>query len=153
MSLPPQNTSIDTAIPPDSPWLIATRFQPGESGNPKGRSSEPQKAAHLLSKALCERLPQVGTKRSLKTRGRTYTQQIADVWIEQSLNGNIAAILSLSNRVEGTPPATLTVDRETDNLALILAHMDERREEIGAPEGVIPRRLNAKKSDGAVIDQ
>jgi hypothetical protein len=133
--------------------LFATRFQPGESGNPKGRSSEAQKAAHLLSKALCERLPQVGTKRSLKTRGRTYTQQIADVWIEQSLNGNIAAILSLSNRVEGTPPATLTVDRETDNLALILAHRDERREEIGAPEGVIPRRLNAKKSDGAVIDQ
>jgi hypothetical protein len=128
---------------------LATRFQPGESGNPKGRSSEQQKAAHLLSKALIERLPQIGTKRSLKTRGRTYTQQIADVWIEQSLSGNIPAIISLSNRVEGCPASTVTVDKDGDNLTLILAHLDERSEVLGQPDGMVPR----SKITGAVIDR
>lgn len=132
-------------FPKNHKYGIATRFQPGESGNPKGRNSEQQKAAHLLSKALCERLPQVGTKHSLKTRGRTYTQQIADVWIEKSLEGDIAAIVSLSNRVEGTPPASLTLDKEGDNLSVLVAMMNETSEDLGPPEG--QRQLNGKVMD------
>ena len=148
----PKGKPRGKSFPKKNNYGLATRFQAGESGNPKGRSSEQQKAAHLLSKALIARLPQIGTKRSLKTRGRTYTQQIADVWIEQSLNGNISAIVSLSNRIEGMPATSVAVSTE-DPLALLVAHLDARSEKLGPPEGMITRRLNGKKSDGAVIDR
>lgn len=129
------------AFPKNHNYGIATRFQPGQSGNPKGRSSEQQKAAHVLSKALIERLPQIGTKRNLKTRGRTYTQQIADVWIEQSLGGNIAAIISLSNRVEGCPAVSILGDGRPDNLTLLINAMHAEYETIGPPEGHMEPKL------------
>ena len=113
---------------------IATRFRPGVSGNPKGRSSEEQKAAAFLSKALMERLPQIATKAGLHKVGRTFTQKVADVWIEQALDGNIAAIVAMANRIEGCPATSVAVSGQEDNLAVLIQH-DGRREPATWPTG------------------
>ena len=128
---------------------IATRFKPGVSGNPKGRSSEEQRAAAFLSKALFERLPQIASKAGLHKRGRTFTQKVADVWIEQALDGNVGAIVAMANRIEGCPATSVAVSGTEDPLAILIAHMTAESRELGPPEGFIPRQkvLEARNGD------
>ncbi|MGB8801877.1 MAG: DUF5681 domain-containing protein [Candidatus Acidiferrales bacterium] len=111
---------------------IATRFIPGVSGNPTGR---PQGAAEI-SKALRTQLAS-----DLKIPARTYAEKVARKWLEESLRGNIAAIVSLSNRVEGTPVSSVYLDGSGDNFATYIAmHVGQRGEdgEIVHPEGWQP---------------
>ena len=104
----------------------ATRFQPGQSGNPSGRTSAEQKADAEVSKALLARLPQVDPR---DRYGRTYTQKLADVWIELGLEGNVSALVSLAERIEGKPPVAMNISGGMDNLDLILAAMTSMHEQ------------------------
>ena len=68
---------------------IATRFVPGVSGNPTGRLQ----GAAEISKALRAQL--ASDQRMLAAR--TYAEKgRCKKWLEESLHGNIAAIVSLS---------------------------------------------------------
>ena len=114
------------------------RFKPGQSGNPSGRTKEEQQAASLISKALAERLVQIGSRSQLKkSPGRTFTQKLADEWILQGLGGSWQAISALSNRLEGAPAATLVTDGPNP-LDLILIEMTKQAAEMGLPEGMEP---------------
>lgn len=112
------------------------RFKPGQSGNPSGRSTEEQKAAAEISKALAARLVQVGSKRLLKTRGRTFTEKLADEWIRQGLHGNWQSIAALADRLEGKPAVTVN-GGGTDNLQLLIMEMRNTSKRIGPPEGAV----------------
>jgi hypothetical protein len=75
----------------------------GPSPNPSGRP-----ACKEISKALRERLAS-----PKPIRPKTGAERIAKVWFDQSLDGNIAAIVSLADRCEGRPATTVTFgDRE-----------------------------------------
>jgi len=114
------------------------RFQPGASGNPSGRSSEQQRADAMISKALAQRLAEVGSRRRLKrSPGRTFTQKLADEWILQGLAGSWQAISALSNRLEGCPSATLISDGPNP-LDLLLIGMTKQAADMGLPEGMEP---------------
>jgi hypothetical protein len=127
---------------------IATRFKAGVSGNPKGRSSEEQRAAAFLSKALFERLPQIASKAGLHKRGRTFTQKVADVWIEQALDGNVGAIVAMANRIEGCPATSVAVSGTEDPLAILLGMMHEESGRLGRPEGFVERKQLSERNDG-----
>jgi len=127
------------------------RFQPGASGNPSGRSSEQQKADAMISKALAQRLAEVGSRRRLKrSPGRTFTQKLADEWILQGLAGSWQAISALSNRLEGAP-CTTVVSEGPNPLDLILIEMTKHAADMGLPEAMLPvedRLLEAGLPEG-----
>jgi hypothetical protein len=148
IKIKPKGKPRGRAFPKNNESGIATRFKPGESGNPKGRSSEEQRAAAFLSKALVERLPQIATRAGLHRAGRTFTQKVADVWIEQALDGNINAIVAMANRIEGAPATSVAVSGTEDPLVMLVAHFGERSRQIGPPEGFIPRHQLQESNDG-----
>jgi hypothetical protein len=115
----------------------ATRFKPGQSGNPSGRP-----LCKEITKALNERM---AATKSLPAK--TGAEKIAKVWDELARDGNIAAIVSLSNRVEGMPATSVRIDKEGDNLNVLIAMMNEKREKLGAPEGFSPRQLAGVTND------
>ena len=120
---------------------VTSRFKPGQSGNPKGRSSEEARAASLLSKALIEVLPMIGNRASLKGVGRTFTQKLAGVWIEQGLKGNVAAITTIADRIEGKPAVSMLVDGSTNQIAILMEGFANVSKKIGKPEGWLPPLL------------
>jgi hypothetical protein len=103
----------------------ATRWKAGQSGNPNGRTSAEQKADAEISKALLTRLPEVDPR---DRHGRTYTQKLADVWIELGLEGNVSALVSLAERIEGKPPVAMNISGGMDNLDLLLVEMTKMYE-------------------------
>jgi hypothetical protein len=109
------------------------RFKKGmPSANPSGRP-----LCKEISKALNERL--AATKPIL---AKTGAEKIAKVWEQQARDGNIAAIVSLANRVEGCPATSVTVNEETNKLLdLAYVRWDERSDQIGPPEGQVQRQL------------
>jgi hypothetical protein len=102
------------------------RFKKGmPSANPSGRPR-----CKEISKALRQRLE---SEKSLPAK--TGAEKIAKVWEEQARRGNIAAIVSLANRVEGCP-ATTIVNNGPDNLDVLIGLMNEEHEQLGSPEGM-----------------
>jgi Family of unknown function (DUF5681) len=130
------------------------RFKKGQSGNPNGRSSAAQKASALISEALIERLPQVGSRRLLRGKKRSFTQKLADEWIESGLDGNINAISGISNRIEGSPAVTVNGDGNSDGgLAILIASMDNYSDAVGLAEGnpnLLKGESDGPKETGAV---
>ncbi len=104
----------------------ATRFKPGQSGNPSGR---PRNAE--IGKAVRARLSEVAHHDKHK---RTYAELIADEWIAQGLQGNVAALSSLAERAEGRVPVASPGDGEQSPLAMLILSMNSRSAEIGPPE-------------------
>jgi hypothetical protein len=103
----------------------ATRFKPGQSGNPDGRPHSKE-----ISKALRARLTDkvVGDK-----YGRTYAEALSDAWISLGLSGNVAALASLSDRAEGKPgimgPGT------PNAFVAYIQQLNNFSARLGAPEG------------------
>lgn len=91
-SMPPTHRSIG-GFAPGHPW----RFQPGKSGNPKGRPprSNPSPISDVLRARLTQAFP--------NSRGKTYAEIIADKIIESALFGSTRSINLLLDRVEGRP--------------------------------------------------
>jgi uncharacterized protein DUF5681 len=80
----------------------ATRFQPGQSGNPGGR---PKTAP--LSQACREILAQPVPD---DAKGRTYAEAIAETLAKNALKGDIRAAQELADRSEGKPRQRLEIE-------------------------------------------
>lgn len=101
------------------------RFVKGQpSANPSGRP-----LCKEITKALVERLAS-----ATPIPAKTGAEKIAKKWFEQSMDGNIPAIISLANRVEGCPATAVTVNGSGDNISIFCAHMAAKAEQLGPPE-------------------
>jgi hypothetical protein len=104
----------------------ATRYKKGESGNPDGRP-----ACKEISKALRVRLE---SDKALPAR--TYAEKLAKEWVEQGLGGNVSAIVSVADRVEGRPAVSVSVE-QTGPIDLLLLEMRKESKRRGKPEGYV----------------
>jgi hypothetical protein len=97
------------------------RFQKGmPSANPSGRP-----LCKEISKALVQRLASTGP-----ISARSGAEKLANEWYKQASTGNVPALVSLANRVEGCPATAIQVTGQ-DNLVLLLEAMTG---ELGPPE-------------------
>ena len=104
----------------------ATRFKPGQSGNPDGRPHSTE-----ISKALRARL----TDKAIGDKfGRTYAEALADAWISEGLGGNVAALASLADRVEGRPMISVGAGTP-DSFVSYIRTMEILSSRLGPPEG------------------
>jgi hypothetical protein len=78
-----------------------TRFQPGQSGNPKGKPKWKMLSDTYRAK-LAERVP--GDE-----RGRNYAEAIADAAFAAALEGQIGAIQEIADRTEGKPAQAIAL--------------------------------------------
>ena len=125
------------------------RFKKGQSGNPSGRSRAEQIASAKISECLVSRLGEVGTKRLLKlAANKSYCQKLADEWIAAGLAGNVGAISSLADRIEGRPAVSVSMDGDDSPIAILIASMDQRSDEIGPAENS-SRQLKGENEDDA----
>lgn len=115
----------------------ATRWRPGQSGNPGGR---PKTAS--LSQAYRQKLDSLvpGDK-----EGRTYAQAIADELAERALAGDIRAAQELADRAEGRPRQSI----EIENAGLRDAFGKMNREELDAyaRDGKLPTWFPKENSE------
>jgi hypothetical protein len=68
------------------------KFQPGQSGNPRGRPRRGQSFADALKTALAIKDPE--TK-------RTQLQRVASALVAQAASGNVTAIALIAERLDG----------------------------------------------------
>ena len=80
----------------------ATRWKPGQSGNPKGRPK-----SITLSEALRLELAKVFPG---DTQERTFAEVIAQQLVRSAATGNILAAKEIADRTEGKPKQSLDVD-------------------------------------------
>jgi hypothetical protein len=116
----------------------ATRYKPGQSGNPDGRP-----ACKEISKALRVRL-----ESEKPIAARTYAERLAKEWVEQGLGGNVSAIVTLADRVEGRPGVSVSIN-ETDPLTELLLEMRQMSKVAGPPEGHVPLRAGGDGEEEA----
>jgi hypothetical protein len=121
------------------------RFVKGQpSANPSGRP-----LCKEITKALVERLAS-----ATPLPAKTGAEKIAKKWFEQSMDGNVAAIVSLANRVEGCPATSVAVNGAGDNLPLLLEglariHAERYPEGAEDDEGDFPQ-LTEGTEDGVL---
>jgi len=118
-------------------------FQPGNGFGSEHRFKKGMPSANPSGRPLCKEISVALRDRLASDRpipAKTYAEKVAKKWLDESLDGNIAAIVSMSNRVEGCPATAMQITGGMDNLSLIVAHMNQRStDELGHPEGFIPR--------------
>ena len=106
-------------------------FQPGQSGNPRGRPSAEVCLTALLRAALAEK--DVEGK-------RTKARAVIDALVEQALDGKTAAIQQIFDRIDGLLQPILQ-NPELD-LEAVAKAMQEKRDRItrdsGGPDGGVP---------------
>jgi hypothetical protein len=114
---------------PGNSFGVATRFRPGESGNPAGapryKKINEAAQAHLAMENLTD------------PAGRTFAETYIDAASALALDGNLAAIAWLADRAEGRPGTSLEVQGGEDQLAMLLAAMNAKVAGT-RPEGYIP---------------
>ena len=110
---------------PDNGYGSEYRWKKGQSGNPSGRPK-----CSEISKALRRNL---GADALLPRHGRTYAEQLADMWIRVALSGNVAAISGIADRCEGKPPVTV-LNNTPDLLGELIRGLDGISATIGPPE-------------------
>lgn len=106
----------------------ATRFKPGQSGNPGGR---PRTAP--LSRAYRELLAQPVPD---DPEGRTYAEVIAQVLARKALKGDIRAAQELADRAEGR--ARQAIEIQQVRLREAFERMDREELEAYAVSGSLP---------------
>jgi hypothetical protein len=67
----------------------------------------------------------------------------------QGRQGDLGAATFPAERAEGRPSVSISHDGDGDNLAIIVAHMHERSEGLGPPEGFIPRLPEGEDEEAA----
>ena len=83
---------------------LGRRFQPGQSGNPKGRPK-----SITLSEAYRRELARVDPN---DPEGRTYAEILAERMRERASSGDVAALREMADRTEGKPRQTLSLSLE-----------------------------------------
>jgi hypothetical protein len=117
-------------------------FQPGNGFGSEHRFKKGMPSANPSGRPLCKEIS-VALRERLASDGpipaKTGAEKPANAWYQQAKDGNVPALVSLANRVEGCPAVSISHDGTGDNLALIVAHMEDRSRQYGPPEGMIPR--------------
>ena len=90
----------NTAI---SPAMKAAQWKPGQSGNPSGRPHKTPFAALLRI---------VEKKIANDPGGRVLLDGIAQQLVAKASKGDLASIRELADRIEGTPPRSITLGGE-----------------------------------------
>ena len=108
----------------------ATRFVPGICPNPGGRpkSKEVNAAAREFFSSDIGKSPKVETN----------AQAIVAVQARKALKGDLAATTFLTERAEGRPAVSMTVDGGADKITIIDAGFDKVAAKWGRPEGWRP---------------
>lgn len=106
----------------------ATRWKPGQSGNPGGR---PKTAP--LSHAYRDKL---GSPVPDDPQGRTYAQAIADTMADRALAGDIRAAQELADRAEGR--ARRSIDLQSATLREAFERLSNEELEAYATTGKLP---------------
>ncbi len=116
------------------------RFKPGVSGNPSGRPlcKEVNAASRSFLASGIHKSP----------RAQTNAEAIVAAQGRKAKKGDLGAAQFLADRAEGRPAVSVNVDGQGDNLAVLVAMMNEKSETLGPPEGQVPRQLK-----GEVIDR
>ena len=125
----------------------ASRFRPGQSGNPGGR---PKGAKNLLTDLRAE----LSSTMTIRERGRerAVTKQVAIVkaLVAAAVDGDMRAITTLVNIARTAP----TEDRQQDEAELsddqaeILHDFDTRKREV--ERGVSPNHPNSSRNDDEI---
>jgi len=105
---------------------LATRFAPGQSGNPGGRpkSKKLSDAYRAIAESdLDDPVPV-----------RTNAEAIARKIFLMAKRGNLSAAREIADRCEGRPMMRIENDGQ-NNLAVLIASMNEVSEKLGPPEG------------------
>ena len=104
-------------------------FQPGQSGNPKGRPK-----SITLSEALRQQLAQQIPGKS----EQTYAEKIALMLCKEAAKGNVGAAREIADRTEGKPRQTVDVDMSLfDWRALAKAHGIDERDVLAEAQRII----------------
>jgi hypothetical protein len=94
-----ENKRTDGTLAPGN--TLGNRWQPGQSGNPKGRPK-----GVTLSEAIRRRLTEQAPGKS----EQTYAEVIAAALCKQAAKGNVLACKEIMDRTEGKPRQALDVD-------------------------------------------
>ena len=106
----------------------ATRFKPGQSGNPNGR---PKLAplSHACRELLAALIPD-------DPQGRTYAEAIAQTLATRALKGDIRAAQEMADRAEGKPRQSIEI--QNTRLREAFDRMSRDELENYAREGKLP---------------
>ncbi len=80
------------------------KFQKGESGNPGGRPK---------TKPWTDALREAVNK-AVEGEDKTALELIAERVIDEAVKGDMAAVKEIANRLEGRPPASITIKGDPD---------------------------------------
>lgn len=129
---------MPTPLPP-----VETRFQPGQSGNPGGKTTE-QKRREMRNAEMATRLQEFLLEREIKA-----IEEPADVAASEHVRQALAEVLSPSQLQ--TVLSTLTVALTTDRLKLI---KDAQDRGLGAPKQTTEHEgsLNVGIVERVVVD-
>ncbi len=84
-------------------------FQKGQSGNPKGRPKSSKLFKDALNLAVHERMDEKPL-RGVETGDKTKLRRIAEVLVENAMDGNIPAIKEVADRLDGKAPQAIVGD-------------------------------------------
>ena len=113
---------------------LATRFKPGQSGNPGGRP----KSAHLSH--ACRELLAATVPND--PQGRTYAEAVAQALAQKAIAGDIRAAQEIADRAEGRARQALDVHDTT--LRDAFERMNRAELDAYAREGKLPSWFSAR---------
>jgi len=134
-----ENDSIGYRRPP-----VATRFKPGQSGNPKGRKKGQKNLATIINEALYRpvKIHNAGRARTLSK-----LEAIVEIMLHKALAGDrhaFSKIIELADKLGYVFPTNLAFDRPNLESAreklerFLEAHADELQS--GAPEQEVRKK-------------
>ncbi len=113
-----------------------TQWNPGQSGNPKGRPAQFECLTSLLREEMEQPVPQGMLRKLYLKKGATWRDAVVRSLLLQSAKGNTAAIRELLERLDGkvmTPvsgtgggPIPLEIGTGREKALAELAEMNER---------------------------
>jgi hypothetical protein len=130
-------------------------FEPGNGFGAEHRFVKGQPSANPSGRPLCKEISKALRERLASDKpipAKTGAEKIAKEWFEQSLGGNISAIVSLTDRCEGRPAITVHGDGAPDQIMLLVEAMSERSRQIGHPEGWMPPPLLEAGDENEAVD-
>lgn len=82
-------------------------WKPGQSGNPSGKHEKPKPITQMLKSALNE---------ACESGDKTKMRAVIDAWIAAAIGGELGAITSIADRIDGKPAqeSTVTIDDKRD---------------------------------------
>jgi hypothetical protein len=129
-------------------------FEPGNGFGAEHRFKKGMPSANPSGRPLCKEVnaasrEYLGSETDKSPKARTNAQAIVAAQGKKARKGDLGAAQFLADRAEGRPAVSVHTDAGGDGLALILAQMNDMSQEIGPPEGFVPRQrvLEARNGD------